>query len=122
MGCEVELAVGTEAVWDAAARTVTCLDCVANRSAKPPTVVQIGRGTAGASAAREYERRKRSREERTRERHPRIGGLPLLGRKARSHLLLYRKQVAKRLVAEGPLGNADITCIAEAIATALPPA
>jgi hypothetical protein len=34
-------------------------------------------GTAGASALREYERRKRNREERTRARHPHIGGLIL---------------------------------------------
>jgi Nuclease-related domain len=42
-----------------------------------PRSPQLDRGTPGASAAREHERRRRSREARIRSRHPLIGGLLL---------------------------------------------
>jgi hypothetical protein len=43
------------------------------------------RGTAGASARREYERRRARREQAVRERHPRVGGLLLALRNAPAH-------------------------------------
>lgn len=46
-----------------------CLDCHGATA-----VAEIGRGRAGASALREYERRRRNRESRTRAAHPIIGG------------------------------------------------
>ena len=47
--------------------------------------------------------------------------LPLLGTlKMRGHLLLYRKALAKRLNADGPLGAAAIDGLARTIAEALP--
>src|SRR3954463_5175566 len=42
-----------------------------------PESVPHESGAAGASAQREYERRKRSREEQIRTRHPKLGGLIL---------------------------------------------
>jgi hypothetical protein len=70
--CGQSLAVGTQAVWDASARTVRCLDC---QPAPPPSIPeQVG---AGSSAQREYERRSARRETAVRTRHPRLGGLLL---------------------------------------------
>jgi hypothetical protein len=43
----------------------------------PGTLEELDRGRAGGSLAREYERRKRTREVRARTAHPRIGGLLL---------------------------------------------
>jgi Nuclease-related domain len=47
--------------------------------------MELDRGSPGASVAREYQRRKRNREMRTREAHPRIGGLLLAVRVAPQH-------------------------------------
>lgn len=41
----------------------------------PGVCASIDRGTAGASAAREHDRRRRNREQATRDAHPRIGGV-----------------------------------------------
>lgn len=74
---------GTRAYWSAEARTVTCLDCL---RAEPPRTEalpatqasgELDRGRAGASAEREFERRRDNREARTRRRHPLVGGLLL---------------------------------------------
>ena len=49
--------------------------------------------------------------------------LPLLGTlKMRGHLLLYRKALAKRLNADGPLKADAIDALARALAASLPPA
>jgi len=59
------------------------MDCMDGRSSAgcaQPTAEQpsqLHRGTPGASAAREHERRRRNREARVRRRHPLIGGLLL---------------------------------------------
>ena len=79
---------GTRAWWDGAARAVTCAAC--REATTEPSVVEakrpeLDRGQAGASAAREYERRKRNREARTRKAHPRIGGLLLALRGTPQH-------------------------------------
>jgi len=66
--CGRELVPGTEAVWDRAARTATCVEC----TAKP-----FERGTAGASSLRRYERLHDAREARAKERFGRLGGLYL---------------------------------------------
>ncbi len=59
------------------------------------------RGSAGASAEREYERRKRKREARTREVHPRIGGLLLALRDAPVHEIAFREgALQERAVAQ----------------------
>lgn len=68
--CGAELSVGPDAVYERDARTVRCVAC-------PTTRVEPETGMAGASARREYERRKENRERRLRSDHPRLGGLIL---------------------------------------------
>lgn len=67
--CGAELAAGIPAIYERASRTVRCVQCAADNT--------VATGTAGASARREYERRKERREQRIRENHPKIGGLIL---------------------------------------------
>jgi hypothetical protein len=81
--CGAPLAAGVTARYERSTRTVRCLPCVAAdeptaagpAEAVPPPAVQTG--TAGASAAREHDRRAARREERIRAAHPRLGGLIL---------------------------------------------
>lgn len=96
--CGVALAARQEAVYERGSGSVRCLECPrgsvvevrAQRASEPPSRAQADadasgtapeqvhqNGTAGASARREYERRRATREERTRSRHPRLGGLIL---------------------------------------------
>lgn len=105
-GCQVVLPAGTAATYDRATKLVTCSDCAGCTAAPRPPVEaeaaaaasterlesphgrwppasepaeepQIDSGVGGASARREHERRKASREARIRTAHPRIGGLVL---------------------------------------------
>jgi hypothetical protein len=75
---------------------VTCEDCHAGSA--PPAIVStdepLERGRAGASAAREHERRRDRREQRTRERHPHVGGLLLLLRDAPQHETAWQRGAA----------------------------
>ncbi|HUZ69625.1 MAG TPA: nuclease-related domain-containing protein [Candidatus Saccharimonadales bacterium] len=66
--CDHELAAGDEAIWDPVSRTVTCLGCDLGEA---PVV----EGQAGASAFREYERRRQRREQHARDK---LGGLGVL--------------------------------------------
>lgn len=91
--CGVELPAKIEAIYERTTRTVRCLGHDLGPAVKPaaraivepafvedidPAVVEVvASGTPGASARREFERRKTKREERIRTRHPRIGGLIL---------------------------------------------
>lgn len=77
---------GTSAYWNQVERTVTCLDCLGAAPAgdAPRPLAHAGlaldplaRGRPGASAAREYRRRRGSREARVRQLHPLVGGLLL---------------------------------------------
>jgi hypothetical protein len=88
VSCGAGLAAGAEAHWDADARTVTCLACVGGDADTPE---ELERGTPGASAAREYERRRRNREQRTRAAHPRIGGLLLALRDEPQHQRAWQR-------------------------------
>lgn len=62
---------------------MTCTDCLGqvpdgvSRDASDSTPTVLDRGRPGASAEREYRRRRDNREARVRRRHPRIGGLLL---------------------------------------------
>jgi hypothetical protein len=62
---------------------VTCTSCLgrvpgdASRDASNPLLPALDRGRPGASAGREYRRRRSNREARVRRRHPHIGGLLL---------------------------------------------
>lgn len=69
VACATPIDAGTAAFWNADAKTVTCLDCY---DAEP---APIDRGVAGASARREYDRRRAARENRVREKHPHLGGV-----------------------------------------------
>lgn len=73
--CGADLAVGAEAWWDPAARTVTCLACVdADVAVESDEGIlePIDAGRAGASALREYQRRHDAREQHAR---AKLGGL-----------------------------------------------
>jgi hypothetical protein len=70
--CGRTLAAGADAVYERAAKTVRCVDCVTEATGREPDP-----GIAGASARREYERRKDGREQRIRTKHPKLGGLIL---------------------------------------------
>lgn len=68
--CSRPLAAGADAVYERGSKTVRCVDCTASAPGREP-------GDAGASARREYERRRSSREQRIRAAHPKLGGLIL---------------------------------------------
>lgn len=68
--CSSSLTPGTEAFWSATAKSATCIPC--GSQDRP-----IERGTAGASALREGQRRHDRREEAIKTRHPRLGKLIL---------------------------------------------
>ncbi len=62
---------------------------------------ELDRGRAGASLAREYERRRSNREQRTRAAHPRLGGLLLALTDGPQHeVAFHRGEVAERTVAD----------------------
>jgi hypothetical protein len=98
--CDADLPAGTSAYYERASKTVTCLACstlatdrvlvdsvamvdppVAEPEPGPSLAIDEAEpspaGVAGASARREFVRRRASREQRIRARHPRLGGLML---------------------------------------------
>lgn len=95
--CGAALAAGTTAVHERSTKTVVCLVCPGSADASDfeaplPAAGSVGEaldaaplpeplagvaGAAGASARREYERRRAKREDRVRTAHPRIGGFLL---------------------------------------------
>ena len=82
--CGAELAARQEAIYERASKSVRCVECasVVEASEAPGDEVQPQlsapqSGVAGASAQREYDRRKAKREQRIRFEHPKIGGLIL---------------------------------------------
>lgn len=83
VACDVALPVGTAAFWDADAKTVTCLECLAGAGVSEPNGevsgdrVVLDRGVPGASARRHYERLHAQREQRARDRFGRLGGVYL---------------------------------------------
>lgn len=86
--CGTSLPAGSRARWDAITRTVTCEVCAESKAqggGGESTRSELDRGQAGASIAREYQRRKRNRESRTRKTHPWIGGLLLALRGTPQH-------------------------------------
>ena len=83
--CGVELPAKVEAIYERTTKTVRCVSHDVHPAVEPavvevvdPAVVEVVEsGTAGASARREFERRKAKREERIRTKHPKLGGLML---------------------------------------------
>lgn len=101
--CSADLPARTAAIYDRQSKTVRCLDCHPTRQLADPLVIDLREesppppadegstgastpaeepsmpaesavtGAAGASARREFERRKARREDRIRGKHPRIG-------------------------------------------------
>lgn len=75
--CSVELPAKVEAIYERSSKTVRCVTHDLSSDASPVVVEPVDDGTPGASARREFERRKAKREERTRAKHPKLGGLIL---------------------------------------------
>jgi hypothetical protein len=73
--CSVALPAKTEAVYERSSKTVRCASHVESPADGPAVEDVIESGTPGASARREFERRKARREQRIRDKHPRLGGL-----------------------------------------------
>src|SRR4051812_19555267 len=77
--CGTTLSAGTEAWWDVDTRTVKCVDCriqipEVELSTAPAVVPSVAISNAGASARREYERRRARYEAGVRSQHPIVGG------------------------------------------------
>jgi hypothetical protein len=104
--CGNALPAGTHARWDPSTHSVACTSCA---SAAPDPIaavpgsspaLELDRGRAGASAQREYLRRKRNREARIRSRHPLIGGVLLAVGGTPQHEAAFRSgQVGEESVA-----------------------
>jgi Nuclease-related domain len=79
--CGREFTPGDEALWYGEARVVTCVDCSADAESAAPVALDLEVtaepdlqvGVAGASARREYDRRRQRREDYARERLGRLG-------------------------------------------------
>ena len=92
--CQAEIPARAEAVYERATKTVRCLthDETATSSAsvteEPPMSLEVPAvdvGTPGASARREFDRRRQAREARVRAKHPKLGGIILaLGQEPQS--------------------------------------
>ena len=75
--CSVELPAKAEAIYERSSKTVRCITHDTASEASPGVSEEVDIGSPGASARREFERRKAKREERTRAKHPKLGGLIL---------------------------------------------
>lgn len=83
--CGIELPARSDAIYERAAKTVRCVTCsgVASVVSEEPTNApsepprRVDSGIPGASARREFERRRTLREDRIRSEHRRLGGLIL---------------------------------------------
>jgi hypothetical protein len=75
--CRVELPAKAEAIYERASKTVRCIRHDTASDASPGVSKAVDAGSPGASARREFERRKAKREEHTRSKHPKLGGLIL---------------------------------------------
>ncbi len=117
--CSCALPAGTRAQWDPSKRAVTCADCVgAMREPEhtaPPQPLDPMRiadhGSPGASAQREYLRRRRNREARTRRERPLIGRVLLALSREPQHESAFRRgglgersvaRTLERRTAKGP--------------------
>ncbi|MBE0009257.1 NERD domain-containing protein [Arthrobacter sp. AET 35A] len=92
--CGASLPGGTEAIYESETKTVRCLACAAATTAEttspdlqPPCGESLTAesGVAGASARREYDRRKAKDEEKLREKWGRLGGLAVALSDERTH-------------------------------------
>lgn len=107
--CGDALAAGTTAWWDPEARTITCTACSNTAGTSPkPAQAPLQLGDPGASLMLEHERRRRNREQRTRDAHPRIGGLLLALKGAPQHESAFHQgAVAERAIADSLATRTD---------------
>jgi hypothetical protein len=75
--CSLELPAKTEAIYERASKTVRCITHDSASEVSPDVSEAVDTGSPGASARREFERRKAKREERIRANRPKLGGLIL---------------------------------------------
>ena len=80
--CGTELPASAHAVYERSTRAVRCLEHPdgepeAAQDGEPEAPPEVDPGVAGASARREFEKRRDAREQRIRTRHPKLGGLIL---------------------------------------------
>jgi Nuclease-related domain. len=120
--CETELPAGKEAVYEPATRTVRCIVCPSpslGATDFTPTIdspgrVQVSLGTAGASARREYQRRRTRDEAKVRKRWGPLGGLVLALSEERRSTRVWKQgaageeRLARRL---DPLASEDIAVL-----------
>jgi hypothetical protein len=74
VGCAAAHSAGAEAIYERARRRSVAWSATNRQSRRPRSK---SNGEAGASARREYERRRDAREQRIRGEHPKLGGLIL---------------------------------------------
>jgi len=75
--CGLGLPAKTEAIYEPSGKTVRCVAHDQSPNESLADVEPVETGTPGASARREFERRKAKREERTRAKHPKLGAIIL---------------------------------------------
>ena len=81
--CGAELKAGVAAIYEWPSRSLRCLACPPGEpgedadSEPSPGVEGVDAGVAGASAQREFERRRDARQARVRAKHPKLGGVIL---------------------------------------------
>ena len=73
--CGVVLPAKADAIYERSSKTVRCATHSAPVEVEPILDVPVAPGTPGASARREFERRKAGRQQRLRAKHPRLGRL-----------------------------------------------
>jgi len=73
--CGVSLPAETQAIYERSSKTVRCLNHVEPQVDLIAVADAIEAGRPGASARREFERRKAARKQRIHDKHPRLGGL-----------------------------------------------
>lgn len=115
--CGTAVAAGTSAWWDRTTREVRCAGCVSiegQPATHQPPAGEVDPGRPGASARREYLRRRHNREARVRKRHPLIGGLRLALEGSPGHETSFlrgavgEESVARSLVRRTAKGGAII--------------
>jgi hypothetical protein len=105
--CGKSLAKGTEAIYESSTRTVRCILC--ELQASPPAKIDDA-GTAGASAHREYERRKLARQDRVKGRlGEMLGGVVLaITDEPQSTRAWERGSIGEQKLAQALAGLPDI--------------
>lgn len=159
--CAAALPAKTEAIYERESKTIRCvthgdLDLstpVSNVTDQPPAphAEAVDVGVPGASARREFERRRLRREDQIRTAHPKIGGLihaltddpqsttawdlgavgekqlgqhlnELANENLRVVQALWPKKLYPQLTSDGPIDVETIAAVHHTLATALPPA